>query len=104
MPTQIIIADTTWDVLASQLSINPDTTMDVRNFQNSEPETVYQSRAGFPKRKWYFVGDMNDLNIDSHYGKLKGISINGERYGQVDVYSLLKKPVFDAKYSLKMQD
>ena len=104
LPTQIIIADTTWDVLASQLSINPDTTMDVRNFriQNRKQYINLNGRVSRNENDILSV-DMNDLNIDFIMAlvKLKGISINGNATGQVDVYSLLKKPVFDAKIFVK---
>ena len=104
LPTQIIVADTTWDVLASQLSINPDTTIDVRNFriQNRKQYINLNGKVSGNENDILSV-DMNDLDLNFIMAlvKLKNISIKGNATGQANVYSILKKPVFEAGIFVK---
>ena len=104
LPTQIVVADSTWDILGSQVSINPDTTFTVDNFRIKNRKQ-YINLDGTVSRKEtdILTVDMNDLNLDFLMAlvKLKNVSIKGNATGKAEVYSILKQPVFEADIEVK---
>lgn len=104
LPTQIIVADSTWDVLASQVNINPDTTFRVHNFRIQNKEQYVNLNGLISKSMSDTLSvDMNDLNLDFIMAliKMKDISIKGRATGQANVFAILKKPVFEADILVK---
>ncbi|MFV0472463.1 MAG: translocation/assembly module TamB domain-containing protein [Paludibacteraceae bacterium] len=99
LPTQILMADTIWDLKSSRISINPDTTFTVKNFKfQSKNQYIAIDGTASKSPNDTLVVETNKLQIGYILDliNLKAISIKGITTGKVNVYSTLKSPVFEA--------
>lgn len=99
-PTQIIIADSVWDVRPSTITFNPDSSIYIRDFR-FENNTQFIHIDGLASRfeSDALNFDLNDINLDFIFGELlslKGIYIGGNATGKLKVASTLSKPIFEA--------
>ncbi|NLO71675.1 MAG: translocation/assembly module TamB [Porphyromonadaceae bacterium] len=104
LPTQMILFDSIWDVHSSQIAINPDTTLDIRNFRVQNKEQFIIVDGVVSKNETDLVQvEMNDIDLGFIMGllNLRPISINGRTTGTASLYGILKQPVFEANLFLK---
>ncbi|MDD3078377.1 MAG: hypothetical protein PHH37_04625 [Paludibacter sp.] len=105
LPTQVIIADSIWDIRRANIELNPDSTVDVRNFSfENQNQYIHINGRMSKSRKDSLNLTMNHLNLDYIMGllRLRGISIGGIVTGNATFYGMLGKPVFGS--NLKIQD
>ncbi len=104
LPTQIIVFDSIWNVHASQIAFNPDTTFDIRSFrlQNKDQYIILDGLASKKETDLLQV-EMNDIDLGFITGlfNLRPISIKGLTTGTANLYGVLKKPVFEANLFVK---
>ncbi|MGC3979623.1 MAG: translocation/assembly module TamB domain-containing protein [Paludibacteraceae bacterium] len=105
LPTQVIISDTIWNMLPSRIDINSDTTFTVHNFkfQNGNQYITLNGLISKKETEALHV-EMNKLQIGYILDlvNLKSITIDGRSTGTANLYSVLKKPVFET--DLYVQD
>ncbi|MBN2765618.1 MAG: translocation/assembly module TamB domain-containing protein [Paludibacteraceae bacterium] len=104
LPTQIIVSDSIWDIRASKIDFRSDTTISVRNFRiDNERQFININGLASARRSDSLIVSTNDLNLDyiMQIVKLKGISIGGFVTGKINLFSLLKQPVFLADLDVR---
>jgi len=104
LPTQVIISDSIWNIHASEINVNTDSTISIRNFLfDSRKQFVHINGIASKSQNDSVKVVMNDLNLDFIMSllRLKGISIGGSATGKVTLLSLLKQPVFQANLDVK---
>lgn len=104
LPTQIIIADSVWDIRASKIDFKADSTFAVQNFRIDNGRQFININGLISKRQNdSLVVKTNDLNLDyvMQLVRLKGISIGGFVTGEIKLFSLLKQPVYLANLAVK---
>lgn len=104
LPTQMIIQDTIWDLKPSQITFNQDTTFTVNNFrlQNDNQYITLNGTASKSEVDGLEVG-MNDLQVNYFLDlfNFNSLSIAGKATGSAKIFSLLKKPIFEADFKLR---
>ena len=104
LPTQVIITDSVWNIHASKIDLNTDSTIHVRNFLfDSQKQFVKIDGVASKKTSDSLTVSMNDLNLDFilRLTKLKGISIGGFVSGKATLFNLLTQPIYEADLSVK---
>jgi len=104
LPTQVIITDSIWNIHASKIDMNTDSTINIRNFRfDSRKQFIHINGLASKSQNDSVKIEMNDLNVDfiMNLIQLKGISIGGNATGKVTLLSLLKQPVFQASLDVK---
>ncbi len=103
-PTQIMLFDSIWDVKASTIVLNPDTTIDVQKFR-LENKNQYVLLDGVASKNMDDVLNVEIDNIDVGFVldllHLTSVSIKGKASGIVGVSGLLKKPVLESNLYVK---
>ena len=104
LPTQLIIADSIWNMHSSKINFNSDSTIQISDF-NLENHKQFVRINGVASKK---VSDgvsvsMNELDLDFIMGllKLKGIIIGGIATGKATLLKALDQPVFEANLKVK---
>ena len=104
LPTQLVISDSIWDLKASTIDINPDTTFLVHNFK-IQNRNQYLILNGLVSKQHTdtLQADMNDLQVGYLLDLLNfdAISIQGKSTGNVNLYSVLHQPIFEANLNVK---
>lgn len=104
LPTQVLIADTIWDLKPSKITLKTDSSFLVENFK-FQNENQYITLDGLISRKQQdgLKVEMNELQIGYILDllNLKTISIKGKSSGNVNVYSLMKQPIFEADLTVR---
>lgn len=104
LPTQLVISDSIWDIKASKIDVNPDTTFLVHNLK-IQNRNQYLNLNGLVSKQHTdtLQADMNDLQVGYILDLLNfdAISIKGKSTGKVNLYGVLNKPVFEANLSVK---
>lgn len=104
LPTQIIVSDSVWNIRASKIDLNADSTINIRNFKiENNNQFVYIDGKISKSQQDSLTVNMNHLNLDyvMQLVKLKGISIGGIVTGKVTLFSLLKQPIYLANLDVK---
>ena len=104
IPTQIIVNDSVWNIRSSQVTFNPDTTFDIRNFRlQSNGQYVAVDGLASKKETDRVQVEMNGVDLDFFMKlvNLKPISIGGQATGTASLYGILKKPAFEAVLQVK---
>ena len=103
-PSQIIISDSTWNFHPCQINFNPDSTIQIHNFNLDNHNQFIHINGIASKSKNDSVSVvMNQLDLDfiMMLLKLKGISIGGIATGKAILLSVLDEPVFNANIKVK---
>ena len=105
LPTQIVIADSVWNIHACNIDLNADSTIYIHNFRfDSKNQYLHVDGLASKKIKDGVSVDMNQVDLGfvlHNILKLKGISIGGVVTGKATLLSLLKQPVFEANLFVK---
>lgn len=104
LPTQLILKDSVWDVLASKIDISPDKTISIHNFKiKNKAQFINLDGVISKDEEKSLAVDMNDLDIDFIMSLLnfKPISVKGYATGHADVFGVLKQPVFETDLFVK---
>ena len=104
LPTQVIISDSIWDIRASKINLNTDSTIQIHNFRFENKNQFVHIDGKLSKSQNDSVTvSMNELDLDyvMHLVKLKGISIGGIVTGKATLFSMLKQPIFLANLNVK---
>ncbi|HLP06243.1 MAG TPA: translocation/assembly module TamB domain-containing protein [Paludibacter sp.] len=105
LPTQVIIADSVWDIHRSYVDLNADSSIVVHNFRfDNERQYVHINGTAANNQTDSMVVDMNGLNVDfllRQLLKLKGVSIGGYASGSVKLTNLLAYPIYQADIEVK---
>jgi hypothetical protein len=104
LPTQIIISDTIWDIRASKVDLDIDSTISVHNFKLENNKQFLHIDGKISKSRDDSLNlTLNDVNLDyvMDLVKLKGIKIGGFATGKLALFSLLKSPVFLADINVR---
>lgn len=104
MPTQVILFDSVWDVRASHIEINPDSTFDVHKFQvQNKNQYVLIDGIVSKDQEDVLEVEMKDIDLGFILGLLpmNSISINGKASGIANVRSVLKQPIFESNLFVK---
>lgn len=104
IPTEVIISDSVWSINSSTIDWNGDSVLYVNDFKfGSQTQYIHiDGTAGKSDSDSLFVS-MNDLSIDfiMNLIGLKGLLIGGTATGEANLFSALKRPVFEAELSVK---
>jgi hypothetical protein len=106
LPTQVIISDSIWNVHASKIDFNTDSTIVINNFRfdNNNKQYISINGRASKSQKDAIAVDVKGVNLEFIFSdmlKLKGLTIGGEATGKATVLSLLTQPVFEAKVFVK---
>jgi len=103
-PTQIIVADSTWNIHPCRIDLNSDSSIHIQNFSfESRKQFIHINGTASRSRNDSISVVMNQLDLDFIMGllKLKGISLGGIATGKATFLSILDQPVFDANIKVK---
>ena len=103
-PTQIIVADSTWNIHPCSIDFNPDSTIRIRNFSfDNHKQFVHINGIASKSRNDSVSVSLNQLDLDFIMGllKLKGISLGGIATGKATLLSALDQPIFSADIKVK---
>ena len=103
-PTQVIVADSVWNIHPCRIDFNPDSTIQIRNFSfDKHNEFIHINGIASKNRNDSVTVSMNKLDLDFIMGllKLKGISIGGIATGKATLLSALEQPIFEANIKVK---
>jgi len=102
-PTQIIIADSIWDIRSSDVYF-ADSVITINNFL-FENKSQFFKINGVASRSQTdsIVVSMNDLKIEylTQLIRLRGIQFGGVTTGNLRLYNLLKEPIFLADLNIR---
>ena len=104
LPTDVIISDSIWKVLPSKIDFNSDSTISISNFRFESKKQFIHIDGKLSKNQEDGVHlTMNELNLDYFLKliKLKGISIGGIVTGEINLFGVLKEPIFLADLKVK---
>lgn len=104
LPTQIFYADSIWDFNPSKIIVNPDKTIDVRNFKfGSKNQYILIDGIASQNPSDVLEVDMNNVNIGYILSliHLKPVKIEGITTGRVSVHNTLQRPVFESNLTVK---
>lgn len=104
LPSEIIIADSIWNIHSSKINLNTDSSIVVENFLfDSKKQFIKVDGIASRKSTDSLMVNMNDLDIGFVLNllQLKNISIGGFVTGKALAYNLLNQPVFEAKLDVK---
>lgn len=104
LPTQIIILDSVWNIHASKIDLNTDSTIQVHNFLFDNKKQFIQIDGKASKNQDdSLIVNMNDLNLEYilNLARLKGITIGGFVSGKVNLFNLLSQPIYEANLRVK---
>ena len=103
-PTQVIIADSVWEVKPSTVDLKSDSTIHINNFKFAHNDQfIYIHGVASKSDRDSLTVKTNDVDVDfiMNLLKLKGVSIGGMVTGQIKVFSLLNKPYYAANLFAK---
>lgn len=103
-PTQVIISDSVWNIHASSIDLNTDSTINIHNFCfDSQNQYVRINGKASKTQNDSLSVELNKMNLEfiMHLLKLKGITIGGIVSGKANLFSVLKQPIFEAKLDVK---
>ena len=105
LPTQVIISDSVWDIHRSQVALNADSSIQIRNFRfDNKKQFVHIDGTASHNPSDSMTVEMNDLNLDFllfNIAKIKGIQIGGYATGKVKLKSLFTQPIYEANLFVK---
>ena len=104
LPTQIIIADSVWNIHAGKINFNADSSINVQNFLfDSKKQFVKINGVASKKHTDSLMVSMNDLDLEFILKllQLKPITIGGFVSGKATLFNLFEQPVFEAKLDVK---
>lgn len=104
LPTQMLISDSIWDIKPSKITLNTDTTFKIDEFK-IQNNNQYLALNGLISKK---ASDalhvaMNDLQIGYIFElfNIKAVSLQGKSSGNMNLFSVMKNPVFEADLNVK---
>lgn len=100
LPTQVIISDSVWDIRASKIDLNTDSTINIHNFRfENKKQFVHIDGKASKSLNDSIVVTMNNLNLEYilHLVRLNDITISGIATGKANFISLLNHPVLLVK-------
>lgn len=103
-PTQIIISDSIWDIRSSDVFFSADSMITINNFLfENERQFFHIDGVASRNRSDSVTVSMNDLNLDyiMELVRLDGISFSGVTTGKLNIFSLLKEPIFLADLAVR---
>lgn len=104
-PTQVIIADSVWDIHRSRIEFHTDSSIYVRDFRfDNEKQFVHINGKASHNQQDSMMLRMNDINLDfllNNVLSLKGIQIGGHATGSVALRNLLVQPIYEANLFVK---
>lgn len=103
-PSQIIINDSVWNVHKCIVDFNADSTIHINNFSfDNNKQFVHVNGIVSHNEDDHVKVELNDVNLDFVFGllKLRTIWIGGSASGSVDLFNLMKQPVFEANLQVK---
>lgn len=103
-PTQIIITDSVWDIRSSDVFFSSDSMITIDNFLFDNGRQFFHiDGVASSNRSDSVTVSMNDLNLDyiMELIRLDGISFSGVTTGKLQLFSLLKEPIFLADLAVK---
>jgi hypothetical protein len=103
-PTQVIISDSVWNIHASKINLNSDSTIQVHNFLfDNQKQFIHIDGKASKNPNDSLNVTMNDLNLGFllKLTKLKGITIGGYISGTTTLFNLLEQPIFEANLNVK---
>ncbi|MDD3320623.1 MAG: translocation/assembly module TamB domain-containing protein [Paludibacter sp.] len=104
LPTQIIIADSIWNLHAGTINLNTDSTINIKDFLfDSKKQFIKIDGIASKSQKDSLMVTMNDLNLEFILKllQLKTITIGGFVTGKATLFKVLHEPVFEAKLDVK---
>lgn len=104
LPTQVIISDSVWNIRESDMHIYSDSLITINNFRfENKKQFIHVNGKASKNKKDSMIVSMNDLNLDyiMRLLRLKGIKFGGLITGKLNLYSLLKEPIFLADVDVK---
>ncbi len=104
LPTQIIIADSTWDIHRSSIDFKTDSAIQIHNFLfDNHKQFVHINGIASTNQLDVLMVDMNELDLDFVFNllKLKTINIGGIATGKASLRNLFTQPIVEANFSVK---
>ncbi len=104
LPTQIIIADSVWNIHAGNVNFKADSSINVHNFLfDNKKQYIKVDGVVSKKHTDSLMVSMNDLDLEFILKllRLKPITIGGFVSGKATLFNLLEQPVFEAKLNVK---
>ena len=103
-PTQFILSDSVWDIGASQITVNPDSTLDIQKFKIHKNDQ-YILIDGLLSRNNSDVleVEMNEIDIDYILSLIRfnPISVKGKATGIASIHGVLRQPIFESNLFVK---
>lgn len=103
-PTQIILSDSVWNVLPSEIIWRADTSVQIKNFgiENARQFIRINGKASGNLSDSIHIS-MKDLNMEYLFSliKLKAASIGGDITGEMNLVNLFKEPIILADLSIR---
>lgn len=104
LPSQVIIADSIWNIHPCTFNFAADSSIRVGNFlfENGKKEFIKVDGLISTHKEDSLSLKMSNLNLEfvMILLKLKGITFSGSATGKATFFSVLKQPVFEAKISV----
>lgn len=103
-PTQIIIADSVWDIKSSTVDLKADSSIHINNFNFAHNnQYIYINGIASGNENDSLLVKTNQIDVDyiMKILRLKGISIGGMLTGQVKIFQLFDKPHYFANLFAK---
>jgi hypothetical protein len=104
LPTQVIIADSVWNIHRCNIDFNSDSTIHVQNFLfDCNRQFIHADGLASSRKTDSLQVEMNDISLSFIFNllKLKGIHIDGMATGKATLKSILKAPIFEAGIAVK---
>jgi hypothetical protein len=103
-PTQVIIADSIWNIKNSTIDLKSDSTVHINNLSfGHNDQYFYINGIASSNNKDSLMIKTNQIDLDfiTRILKLKGVSIGGELSGQIKIFRTLDKPYYFANLTAK---
>ncbi len=104
LPTEIVLADTVWNVHRSQVNIANDWSMNVHNFKVGNKNQHITANGFLSKQKEESL-EINLRRIDLGFFiglfNIKSLEIEGEITGNAHLYQVFNNPILESKLEIK---
>ncbi len=104
-PTQVIIADSVWNIRKCSIDLKADSTIHIHNFSfDNNKQFVHVNGVASKDINESVDVEMNDLDLEfvlSNLLRLKGIEIGGFATGVASIRNIMSQPIYEANLSVR---